>query len=1365
MGTFLSSLRLRLSGATIPMFGTCTSAYAFEAHSAFLTRVFPQSGASMTPSSIVAQFKNDPSVLPSFGSFAVDFARNCMTSYPQFKNDPSSWTARDQRTAIVSAKTDGSGHYVYSGGFKANKRAAELVGTYSAGLHFIHSFPAGGGYVIPPDLYLNAVNEGRTQKRFPKEVFDENAPAIRDYQTALYKANRSLKGEIVILGNNAVQIANHSIFEVNGVSMQVMNPITLANHVFREGHALWVSMNLPELKGVSAHIYAGHGKNDVSLKIMLGDRLNVASGVPTFNDVFTAGVVTYEQFQALLDKHGDAAYALATDPDVALSIDQLLVKKDPALLLDRKIFTCLDGLPPTDLMRLFNPYTPIACSKKFAAAMALTAADGECDIYDIDLDDLNQKLEATGFTTAEDLLALLKEYPRTELGEGLFDASGLPYAIDGYNEMLSMEHDAVDDVFHQAADAPLGTLIDDIIAEQAKKYLDQAVDWSAVEDSVRSTISSQVNALAEATTPFADGSSARSVADSFLTQDFQQGVHDALLAKLRDTLGPRSAEFPQMLATLPLFASASPAVRQMLSSYPLIDVVANHTFAAMTSADSNGSSYFGEQMLASVIEAKQAYYQDPQVKTEAQQQIADRVSKLGDVAVLDKQLSQTAAEIDAKKKTLADVSERLLDSPGDKGLESQQTQLEAEINAALDAQRQIEDQLAEANDLTQAGEEMKEDHLKSEQQDAEHKSEASGEPIFGGEGKALSHAAVKRVTPHPSLKAAAGSDLLSIQDLVTKMAGQSMTDAWDMACCYTEEQLNKVLSSLYANSKLVTKINLGTADAPYSVTYTIVDAPGVFSGLTMVITQTYIFHLNSPTLAFSSTSMATLGMPVAEAKVIAIDATLALLSPQPANASQLVNANAWYKLQANGSFAAATEEDVEKAINTTGDKSQDPAYDKIAQGFYLRAQASSLSSNPTFQNQVYQLKHIGFDASSALDSTGWILSAVVPIQAVTGDGTAKSGGEVITFQASGDAASIVLHFGTSAGSGTTFSLTQGAGGPPPALLTSAPDILDRIENFFAQQVTDIDYVLTTVQSNPTTSGDIHDIQLTPKSFCFNTQTQGSTGVLSIFIQTAESGNPPGGQNLMFQDANHQPFLPVSNTDNTTLIYSRGFMSRYYFVQGLLKNGFKTAANTGTDAMPIAFEGDYVTGNSIAITGISVSNYDSITVDAVPISDVTINFVINAGSNLVITTNLSKTTTIHLVWHDSPGPCGSGGERHTEDDGATIVVTLNKTIPLQWVESQGELSISAAIAARDFVVNVDSSVSDHCGSDTKENINNQIETQVAAALPAIAMPMQSLSSLAEVNLLFNGQSLFTLDQGAGVFAPQDIVLFGNINVKS
>jgi hypothetical protein len=741
----LSEIRLSLNGSTLRAFGGHSLPYLGpNPNRSFLNSVYGPGvdPASVTPRQIVTDFNNSQALLARVASFVGEFLKNSVASYPQFGKDPSSWSLGDRRGVIPWQQVNEFGHAVYSGSFEPNKRRGIAADPVSA-LHFILSFPAGGGLLVPNKVYLEGIAEGRAKRRFPRDVLAKYERDIRDYTVKTYKEGRLLQGETVLLGNNAVQIKDHLIMEHEGMTVQFLRPVTMVNHVFYKGHAIWVTVEHPDFPGRSFHMYIGHGLSDVSLGFNVGDRLNTASGIVTFKDLYRVGVMTWDEFANLLARFQDGAYALGLDKNVARAIDDLIRTDDAGLLYDRRVLTYLDNSVVADFIRYFNPFTLPNCfgggTERFLAEAPAAAAAGaggpggeECDIFEVDLDDFIDQTEGKEMAAESDFMEILESYPiTTTKAEGLVHSDGSPYTIDSFTTMLSMDHTAEYDVFAQKQGDLLGTPVDDAIMAELRPQLDQWLDWDDIRESLETAVANQVNELVEETSPFADGSAADAVAERFQTVEFGEGISTHLGEALNARLGPHSGSFRSLLDGVSLLESASPDVRAMLRDYPLVDALASRVFSEMTAASEPGGSYLDAQTRVSVIEAKKEYFASPEQRAEAQQAITAAVTDLGDVGNLEPDLARTAGEIHASQENLAAVNERLLQTPDDKDLQKQRDELQRQIEQQVEEQYELERKQAESEELKQADAETGGETLDHEHTEAKHDRDSSAEHVFG----------------------------------------------------------------------------------------------------------------------------------------------------------------------------------------------------------------------------------------------------------------------------------------------------------------------------------------------------------------------------------------------------------------------------------------------------------------------------------------------------------------------------------------------------------------------------------------------------------------------------------------------------------
>jgi hypothetical protein len=598
--------------------------------------------------------------------------------------------------------------------------------------------------------------------------------------------------------------------------------------------------------------------------------------------------------------------------------------------------------------------------------------------------------------------------------------------------------------------------------------------------------------------------------------------------------------------------------------------------------------------------------------------------------------------------------------------------------------------------------------------------------------------------------------------IIDNMKGASMADGWDIVVAYDLDVINNVLKTLYhdPNGKVVREIDLGSADDPYAFTYTVVNVPGIFVGVTMNVTTSLDFRFSEPGLQFSAgkNNNAVLDMPIVSAVKEADTYTLQLLSTQPA-AGALPLANTWYKSTDGKTFTQVSADVVNKATDLSV--------------FYLKAKDHGLENQTQFQDMVYNLKSLTTSPSTSVLDSGYSLEANVPIACLTGDGTVKTGDDVISFSTNNLLGNkIILHFNTQAGSGTSYVFTKNGQPVEPDFVKDFPDILDQLKNYFSENVKDIDYILTSIENNPAKATG--SVTLTPHSFRFNTQQVNDQACLALFIQTGESNLPQGGTNLNFQTLANVPFIPICDKASSTLIFSRDFMSKYYLPSGLSQNNFSGVAGTGTTNSPISVAGTYNFSQSINIQ-VSLdlgfweswsSNYTDASVDPVDFNGVPMTMTFAEDSQLTLGINVNDGTTLNLDWYDPGGPCmpGESGTDHF-DVAVNIGIDPNKASkPLQWIATkEGDITLNFEISQGDYIVNiVVKKAPKPCNNDITSNIVSQITQKIGAILPGQSIKLNTLKTVAETNLLFNGNQRFTLDTSLNVSSPLDIVTFGSIS---
>ena len=603
----------------------------------------------------------------------------------------------------------------------------------------------------------------------------------------------------------------------------------------------------------------------------------------------------------------------------------------------------------------------------------------------------------------------------------------------------------------------------------------------------------------------------------------------------------------------------------------------------------------------------------------------------------------------------------------------------------------------------------------------------------------------------------------SKEALISTMKGASLTDGWDMVVVYELDTINNVLKTLYHDPehKVIKAISLGSVENPYQISYTPIKIPNVFTGLTFNVVVLFDFNFSEPGIQFSAdkNNYALLNMPITSAIKSQASYTLKLVSPQPTNTSTITKDNTWYKSTNGKVFTEVSAEEVNKAT--------DPSI------YYLRAKDTSLNSDKELQNKLYNLSDINPISTSSVLEGGYALQANVPIACLTDSDNVKTGDEVVTFDESENAdAKIILHFNTESGSGTNYVFSKDGNVTEPALVKDYPTILQELKNYFSSNVNDIDYILTSL-SNIKANGDV---PLTPKSFRFNTQQINKNACLSLFIQTKESGIGPGGSNLNFETIGNKQFIPICNEASTTLLFSRNFMSDFYLPEGLESSNFKDAKGIGTENSPVAVAATYKFKKSVSLS-VSLhlsfweslsSIYTGVSADPVKFKGFPMTIKFTEDNQLVLGVNVHESTTLNLDYSISSGlNIGGATDKGTLHYDVKISLKTLKdeaTRPLKWtVTDEGDLTLdNFEISKKDYDIVISiPKLSVSCHSDSRKHIKDEIKRKIGTILPSQKISFNTLQTVAETNLLFNGHQKFVLDTALNVSSPLDIVAFGKI----
>jgi hypothetical protein len=376
------------------------------------------------------------------------------------------------------------------------------------------------------------------------------------------------------------------------------------------------------------------------------------------------------------------------------------------------------------------------------------------------------------------------------------------------------------------------------------------------------------------------------------------------------------------------------------------------------------------------------------------------------------------------------------------------------------------------------------------------------------------------------------------------------------------------------------------------------------------------------------------------------------------------------------------------------------------------------------------------------------IQAIVPLAAIAGDtGAVSQAGDILTFsQGDPTTAHIILHFKNQ--SGTTFSVQ-----PPPGPNDKTPlDILllPLLVEYFQTEVSEIDYALTAVNNQQPSSGDV---TLTPKSFVFASYGTDANGILSIYIQTVGSGNPPGNPNPSFQPGDTE-IAPIPSDYSASLIISYDVITQQYLKTQLQNNGFDVSFPVTTNGIQaeLTSSKSVVGSSENGTVWLSSWSYDGLDISL---------------SKYPMTMTIED-SNVSLSWQ---GRATSEWSKTASGMGSTVVswgkvgvtITLNKAVPIGSPTSDNLDIAAISVSESDFKISTKSHSCtfaqrlEGCSQSTPD----YYEHDMKLTIPPINLSIPNLNFLATTNLLSPSQHVISIDAKAGVLTPHDFLLVGNI----
>jgi hypothetical protein len=382
--------------------------------------------------------------------------------------------------------------------------------------------------------------------------------------------------------------------------------------------------------------------------------------------------------------------------------------------------------------------------------------------------------------------------------------------------------------------------------------------------------------------------------------------------------------------------------------------------------------------------------------------------------------------------------------------------------------------------------------------------------------------------------------------------------------------------------------------------------------------------------------------------------------------------------------------------------------------------------------------------TSAIPANTYSIQGVFPLAAVNGTtGQVSQKGDVIVFDdGKTEESHVIIHFRNE--KGANFKIL-----PKPD-----PSRIDILETFFLpvlnqhfiDDVQEIDYSMAYVNNAPAQNGDRI---FSPNAFVFATMGGDPDGVLSIYIQTKESGNPMGDPDPAFQPSNKEA-LPVPDGYTASLILSyglitNGFISKQLSVEGFTSDFIPAAkgimANVSKKASITAVD---ASGNSI----FENHNYPGV---SIPLTTYPLRLVIDSGA---ISVGFNGDCN-DINWDSNTFGGGHWGK-------VDVNISMAKA-PKPIAVTNNDINVPALdLTSGDFRINTSShscsiwETMAECSTVYPNYYNN-----LPISIPNLDVRIYGLNFFLETNVLAPGTKVVNIDDKAGVNTPHDFIIVGQL----
>lgn len=407
--------------------------------------------------------------------------------------------------------------------------------------------------------------------------------------------------------------------------------------------------------------------------------------------------------------------------------------------------------------------------------------------------------------------------------------------------------------------------------------------------------------------------------------------------------------------------------------------------------------------------------------------------------------------------------------------------------------------------------------------------------------------------------------------------------------------------------------------------------------------------------------------------------------------------------------------------------------------------------------------------SQMVSPNAYTIKITAPLASVSGKhGKVSEQGEIITVNEYDSDHKIFLDF--SRDDRTTFKVVSQSGETLPADDVFGHEnqrlLADALRHHFTDTCDDILYELGSISQYKGAKGDM---LLRPEQFVLVTQSDGEDAVLSVYINVSGTDNPSGEDHPSFKPGG-SAILPIPQGSDASIIFSRDAMSRM----------LAAALQSNTDAVTSA--GIFMPHTTTGHAGVKlVPQPDKVELsyqhksggkgrwvqhDKVSVNNFTVDY---NQHPLRLSFDENKVNALQLDWSVQQQHVGwkyerwvTGAKVDNDKGDLEFDCSAKKTVALNF--SDNKLSLDASLQRGDYQASFKRGKGNWGDfSNPGRSIPGRLLDQLTSApnWKSSCLTMPAIDFTQEKNVLLDGNHTFSIDTAAGLTAPWDYLLVGNI----